>query len=153
MKRCKSFGVLILLCGFSVGVGAQKQSGSSKPSIPIVSVVGCASRMPDNTWMLTNASEAAVSDRLFTTAKEIEEAKKQALGTNHYKLIGTNEFVTKDELLKDQTRAAFTSPTLANATGQLQDGRRLVVKGLLITTSNEKRLNLVSVQQLADSCK
>ncbi|MGH6693046.1 MAG: hypothetical protein ACREF4_20450, partial [Gammaproteobacteria bacterium] len=60
---------------------------------------------------------------------------------------------TKEELLKRGQRAEFTRPEVANATGQLQDGRKLVVKGLLITAPNEKRLNLVSVQQLADTCQ
>ena len=50
-------------------------------------------------------------------------------------------------------RSEFTRPEVANATGQLQDGRKLFVKGLLITNANEKRLNLVAVQQLAETCK
>ena len=61
--------------------------------------------------------------------------------------------MNKEELLKQGQRAEFTRPQVANATGQLQDGRKLVTKGLLTTASNEKRLNLVAVQQLADSCK
>jgi hypothetical protein len=90
---------------------------------------------------------------LVASAKEIEEARKKALGNNRYRLLGTPEFLTKEELLKSGQRAEFTRPDVANATGQLQDGRKLFVKGLLITASNEKRLNLVAVQQLADSCK
>jgi len=103
--------------------------------------------------MLTNATDGVESKVLFMTAKEIEEAKKKALGNNRYKLLGTLEFLTKEELLKDAHRAEFTRQEVANATGQLQDGRKLIVKGLLITAPNEKRLNLVSVQQLADTCK
>jgi hypothetical protein len=61
--------------------------------------------------------------------------------------------LTKEELLKEQQRASFTRPEVANATGQLQHGRKLVVKGLLSTAANEKSLNLVSVLQLADTCK
>ncbi len=102
--------------------------------------------------MLTNATDGVESKVLFMSAKEIEEAKKKALGNNQYKLLGTLEFLTKEELLKDALRAKFTRPDIANATGQLQDGRKLLVKGLLITAPNEKRLNLVSVQQLADTC-
>ena len=102
--------------------------------------------------MLTKATDGVESKVLFMSAKEIEEAKKKALGNNRYKLIGTLEFLTKEELLKDAHRAEFTRPEVANATGQLQDGRKLIVKGLLITAPNEKRLNLVSVQHLADTC-
>jgi hypothetical protein len=103
--------------------------------------------------MLTNATNGVESKALFMTAKEIEEAKKKALGNNRYKLLGTLDFLTKEELLKDPQRAKFTRPEVANATGQLQDGRKLFVKAMLITVPNEKRLNLVSVQQLADTCK
>ena len=102
--------------------------------------------------MLTKATAGVESKVLFMSAKEIEEAKKKALGNNRYKLIGTLEFLTKEELLKDARRAEFTRQEVVNATGQLQDGRKLIVKGLLITAPNEKRLNLVSLQSLADTC-
>jgi hypothetical protein len=75
------------------------------------------------------------------------------LGKNQNNLHGTPQFLTKEELLKSGQRAEFTRPEVANATGQLQDGRKLIVKGLLITAANEKRLNLVAVRQLADTCK
>jgi fatty-acyl-CoA synthase len=37
---------------------------------------------------------------LFMSAKEIEDARAAPLGTNRYVLLGTPEFLTKDELLK-----------------------------------------------------
>lgn len=155
MKRRRAFGVLVLVvCGFTAGLRAQQQeSDLSKPKVPLVSVVGCASRTADGAWMLTNATDGIESRLLFLSAKEIEEAKKKPLGNNRYKLLGTPEFLTKEDLLNNGQRKDFTRPDVANATGQLQDGRKLIVKGLLITAANEKRLNLVSVQQLADACK
>ena len=155
MKRRRAFGVIALLvCGWTASIHAQqRESDLSKPKVPIMIVVGCAARSAEGSWMLTNATAGIESKVLFMSAKEIEDAKKTALGNNRYKLLGTAEFLTKEELLKNQTRAEFTRPEVANATGQLQDGRKLVVKGLLITVPNEKRLNLVSVQQLADTCK
>ena len=155
MKGRRAFGVLALVvCGLTAGIRAQQQqSDVSKPKAPLVSVVGCASRTAEGTWMLTNATDGIESKVLFMSAKEIEEAKKKALGNNRYKLLGTPEFLTKEELLQDKQRAQFTRPQVANATGQLQDGRKLIVKGLLITAQNEERLNLVSVQQLADTCR
>ena len=155
MKGRRAFGVLALVvCGLTAGIRAQQQqSDLSKPKAPLVSVVGCASRTAEGTWMLTNATDGIESKVLFMSAKEIEEAKKKALGNNRYKLLGTPEFLTKEELLQDEQRAQFTRPPVANATGQLRDGRKLIVKGLLITAPNEERLNLVSVQQLADTCK
>ena len=155
MKGRRALGVLALVaCGLTAGVLAQQQEGDlSKPKVPLVTVVGCAARTADGTWMLTNATDGIESKVLFMSAKEIEEAKGRALGNNRYRLLGTPEFLTKEELLKQGQRKEFTRPEVANATGQLQDGRKLVVKGLLIIAPSEKRLNLVSVQYLADTCK
>jgi hypothetical protein len=155
MKGRRVLRVLVLLvCASATAIRAQQQeSDLSKPKVPLVSVVGCATRTAEGAWMLTNATDGVESKALFMTAKEIEDAKKKPLGSNRYKLLGTLEFLTKEEILKDPQRAKFTRPEVANATGQLQDGRKLFVKALLITVPNEKRLNLVSVQQLADTCK
>ena len=90
---------------------------------------------------------------LFANEKELEEAKTGTLGTNSYVLIGTADFLTKEELLKHGQRAEFTRPEVANASGQLQYGRKLLVKGLLITTPNEKRVNLAAVHHVEDICE
>jgi len=130
-----------------------QQPDVSKPTVPLVSAVGCAQRTAEGTWMLTNATDGVESRVLFMSAKEIEAARKQALGKNSYRLLGTPEFLSKEELLKSGQRAEFTRPEVANATGQLQNGRKVFVKGLLIKAQNETRLNLVAVQQLAETCK
>ena len=156
MNVRRSFGAVALVgCGWTTtGMGAQQQQDDlSKPKVPLVTVVGCARRSAGGSWMLTNATNGIETRQLFMSAKEIEEARKSALGSNSYRLLGTPEFLTKEELLNQEQRAQFTAPQVANATGQLQDGRKLVVKALLVTATNEKRLNLVAVQQLADTCK
>jgi hypothetical protein len=154
MKRRRAFGVIAALLCADPGIWArQQESDLSKPKVPLVSVVGCATHTPEGIWMLTKATDGVESKALFMSAQEIEVAKKKALGNKQYKLLGTLEFLTKEEILKDPLRAKFTRPDVANATGQLQDGRKLFVKGLLITAPNENRLNLVAVQQLADTCK
>jgi hypothetical protein len=145
--------LVLAVCGYGGADAQPQQADPSKPTVPIVSAIGCALRTPDGTWMLTNATDGIETRVLFASAKEIEEARKKALGSNRYRLLGTPEFLTKEELLKSGQRAEFTRPDVANGTGQLQDGRKLFVKGLLITAQNEKRLNLVAVQQLADTCK
>ena len=148
-----ALGILALItCALNAGVYA-RQADVSKPTVPLVSAVGCAERTPQGAWALTNATEPAEARVLFMSAKEIEAARKQALGKNRFTLLGTPEFVTKEELLKSGQRAEFTRPEVANATGQLQNGRKLLVKGLLISAQNERRLNLVAVQQLAETCK
>ncbi|MBI2186772.1 MAG: hypothetical protein HYU37_06550 [Acidobacteria bacterium] len=139
-------------CGAETHALAEQRQ-ADKPAAPLVSVIGCAQRSPQGTWMLTRATEGVETPALFMTAKEIDEARKKALGTNRYLLLGTPEFLTRDELLKTGQRTEFTRPEVANATGQLQDGRKILVKGLLITTAAERRLNLVAVQQLADACQ
>jgi len=155
MKVHRAFGVFALVMyGMTTGMHAQQQQTDlSKPKVPLVSVVGCATQIADGTWMLTKATEGVESKVLFVSAKEIDEAKTKPLGNNQYKLLGTVDFLTKEDLLNDPRRAEFTRPEVANASGQLQNGRKLLVKGLLITAPNEKRLNLVSVQQLADTCR
>ena len=155
MRGRTAFGVIaLLICGWTAGIRAEQQENDlSKPKVLLVIVVGCATRTAEGTWMLTNATDGIESKVLFLSAKEIEDGKKKTLGNNRYKLLGAAEFVTKEELLKNEKRAEFTRQDVANATGQLQDGRKLIVKGLLITVPNEKRLNLVSVQQVADTCK
>jgi hypothetical protein len=153
MNLRTAFGILALAtCALNAGLYA-RQADVSKPTVPLVSAVGCAQRTPQGAWTLTNATEPTEARVLFMSAKEIEAARKQALGKNQYTLLGTPEFLTKEELLKSGQRAEFTRPEVANATGQLQDGRKLFVKGLLITAQNERRLNLVAVQQLAETCK
>ncbi|HEX2461041.1 MAG TPA: hypothetical protein VHJ58_12920 [Vicinamibacterales bacterium] len=154
MNGYRASGALALLvCGLAVGLRAEQQEVDlSKPTVPLVRVVGCAA-LADGAWMLTNATDGTESRALFLSAKEIEEAKATALGSTRYRLLGTADFLTKEDLLKQGQRAEFTRREVANATGQLQEGRKLLVKGLLITSPNERRLNLVSVQQLADTCK
>lgn len=132
---------------------AALQAPTDKPAAPLVTVVGCVARMPQGGWMLTSATEALETRTLFLSAKEVEEARKKALGSSRYVLLGTPEFLTKEELLETGQRTEFTRPEVANATGQLQQGRKVMVKGLLITVPNERRVNLVAVQQLADTCK
>jgi len=143
---------LALACGLAAGARAQ-QGEKDKPKVDLVSVVGCATRGADDAWMLTNASEAKVTQAAMTTEKDLEAARTQRLGKNRYRLIGTAEFGSAEELLRNPVRAQFTAKGSENATGVLQNGRKVMVKGLLISAPNEKRLNLTSVQPLSDSCK
>jgi len=153
MNRRVACGMLALaVCGIGAAARAS-QAPTDKPAAPLVSAIGCAQRSPQGAWALTSATEAVESRTLFLSAKEVEDARKKALGTNRYVLLGTPEFLSKEELLKTGQRSEFTRPEVANATGQLQQGRKLMVKGLLIAAPAERRLNLVAVQQLAETCK
>jgi hypothetical protein len=155
MTGCRAFGVLVLVVGgWTAGVAAQPpRSDESRPSTPIVSVIGCGSRTAEGAWMLTNATDGVASRVLFASDEELQEAAQQALGSKDYVLVGTTDFLTQEDLLNHPQRAQFTRPAVANATGQLQDDRKLFVKGLLITAPNEMRLNLVAVHQVAETCE
>lgn len=132
---------------------AAAQTAADKPAAPLVTVVGCAQRSPQGVWTLANAADIGETRVLFLTAKEIEAARTLPLGQGRYVLVGTADFVTREELLTAGQRAEFTRPDVANATGQLRPGRKLMAKGLLIAAGSERRLNLVAVQQLAETCK
>jgi hypothetical protein len=134
------------------GSAAGGQQDAAKPQVPLVMVVGCASRAGDGAWMLTNASEPKTSSIVHADASEVEAATRVPLGNSRYRLIGTAEFASVDELLEQGQRALFTSRESANATEQLMDGHKVSVKALLITAPNERRLNLLSVQSVADAC-
>jgi hypothetical protein len=68
-------------------------------------------------------------------------------------MIGTADFVSADELLAEGQRRLFTTRETANVTGQLQAGRKLAVKALLIRAEDEDRLNVLTVQSIADTCQ
>ena len=140
-------------CGLLVATAAvAQQPDLKKPKVDLVSVVGCVAHPDAKTWTLTRASDSVNTDTPYTSEKEIDDAKARALGAGEFRLIGTNEFVTTDELLKDPQRAVFTTKDTANTTGTLVPGAKVVVKGLLIPAPNEKRLNLMSVQRLGSTC-
>lgn len=141
-------------CGISMTVGAAAQQPQrDKPKVDLVTVVGCATRGADNIWMLISATEPKVIRAGATSRKEIEDVRAQALGKNRFRLIGTADFGSPEDLLKDPVRSQFTVRGSENATGQLQNGHKLMVKGLLINASDDRRINLTSVQTLADTCK
>ena len=151
-RRTMAVLSLALACGL-VATPRGQQGEKDKPKVDLVSVVGCATRSADDVWMLTNASDARVVQTAAATQKDLDAARTQALGKNRYRLIGTAEFGSAEELRRNPVRAQFTAKGSENATGQLQNGHKVMVKGLLILVPNEKRLNLTSVQSLSPNCK
>jgi hypothetical protein len=123
------------------------------PKVPIVTVVGCISRGAGGLDMLTRASVPKTSVIMHADEQEIAEARDTPLGLNRYRLIGAADFRSSDELMSLGQRALFTRAATANVTRSLQDGRKLAVKGLLILGSPEARLNVLSAQSIADTCK
>jgi hypothetical protein len=130
--------------------GRGRGAAGDKPKVDIVQTVGCAEQK-SNVWFLTRAAEPSTTTGGIFNSKQVETAKGTPLGAEAFQLVGTAEFVDPEELLRTGQRKEFTTPQNANATGQLRAGRKLLVKGLLIP-GETRRINLISVVALADTC-
>jgi hypothetical protein len=133
--------------------GRQTNPGE-KPAVDVVQTVGCAERRDGNpeTWSLTRAADPrTVQPGVFSTG-QVDAAKGAPLGANTFQLIGVADFLDTEGLLKSGRRREFTSAQSANATGELRTGRKVLVKGMFITSTDPKRINLLNVVALSDSC-
>ena len=146
--------ILVARLGTSAsGIGVQQQIDLNKPTIEFVRAVGCASAgSAPGDWTLTNATKPTVVRSPFTSTTEMEELATEPLANKTYKLLGTGEFVSVERLLGQSQRAEFTAGESASATGTLKDGYKVVVRGLLLDPDVNARINLTSVQILAESC-
>ena len=88
----------------------------------------------------------------YSRSAELEDARGASLGGNRIQLVGVTDFLDAEGLLASHQRAEFTAPESVNATGELAEGRKVVVKGLYITTVDPHRINLTSLFSLADTC-
>jgi hypothetical protein len=96
--------------------------------MPIVEVVGCLSQRGTD-WVLANATEPSPSTTSFTTPEALKAAAEKPLGTQQYRLLGAGPF----------------GPAI-------HKGHKLAVKGFLIKSGDESRLNLTSFQMVAETC-
>lgn len=140
----------VITFGVSPHLVAQ-ESDLAKPTVTLVTTVGCVERDGD-AWFLTRATDPTETELPFATFNEVEDAGKEALGSNRLQLVGVTDFLDAEGLLASHQRAEFTAPESVNATGQLADGHKVAVKGLHITTVEPHRVNLTSVFSLADTC-
>jgi len=154
--------VLTLLAAVAMGAPSSTQAqlrrqpaGAGQPKVDIVQSVGCAERRDGGaeTWWLGRASDPRVSAPGAFNLKQVEEARSAALGANLFQLVGVADFLDAEGLLRTGRRAEFTSAETANASGQLQAGRKVLVKGPLVEVDGQKRINLISVISLAERCE
>ena len=141
-----------------VAIGAttqQEPTAGRKPQVEMVHTLGCVEARNDAAapWWLTRAAEPTVTKRGVFNSDQIAEIEETALGTRQFQLVGVADFLTAEGLLRSGDRALFTTPDQVNATGELRDGRTVLVKGLLIETDGEPRINLVAVVGLEDKCR
>jgi hypothetical protein len=120
--------VCVLIAAAVAGAQAQGRGAPSSDQLPIVEVVGCLSQTGAD-WMLANATEPVTTPTSFTTPEAVKAAAEKPLGTQQYRLIGTSPF----------------SP-------DRHKGHKMVVKGLLVKSGTDSRINITSFQMLAETC-
>jgi hypothetical protein len=95
-----------------------------------VEVIGCVSQAPDNKWVVTNGTKPLKSGTSATTAEALKAAETKALGTERYVLIGAS---------------GWNPPS--------HKGEKVAVRGFVIKDVSENRINVVSFNKVADTCK
>jgi hypothetical protein len=121
--------IWLLVCASLGGAYAQGQPSKSNPDQPpVVEVAGCLSQSGTN-WTLTNATDPANATTSFTTPEGVKAAAEKPLGTQQYRLLGTSPF-----------------------TPEPHKGHKIVVRGLLIKSGSDPRINVTSLQMVAATC-
>lgn len=113
--------------------GVEVLPGKAKPPPPVgdfsyVEVVGCLTPGPDNTWLLSNASEP-VALPLSGPALRQTEATDRPLGTEVFRLLDAMAY----------------NP-------ELHTEKKMYVKGLLIKLPGEQRMTISALETVAPSC-
>jgi mono/diheme cytochrome c family protein len=100
------------------------------PSLTAVRVVGCLTSGPNDTWMLTNASEPVRSRSINeTTPEELQGSAARPLGTQRFRL---------------QNIPGRAAPT---------KGYKVQAKGVLIRQYMNDRINVTSLETVSSSCQ
>ncbi len=111
-----------------VNLKQQKEHRQPGP-LHIVEVVGCLETNPSSMWTLTHGSEPVTSATQATSMKALSAAAVRPLGKERVRLIGVDPF----------------NPSS-------RQGKKTVVKGVLIEDAGGTRLNVTSLQTAADTC-
>jgi len=107
---------------------AQGRQSAPPDQVPIVEVVGCLSQKGTD-WVLANATDPSPATTSFTTPEALKAAAEKPLGDQQYRLLGAGPF----------------GPAI-------HKGHKLAVKGFLIKSGNDTRINLTSFQMVAETC-
>jgi hypothetical protein len=98
-------------------------------ALRVVEVVGCLEQSPSGTWVLTHAGEPAVSENQPTSSVALKAAAAKPLGSQQDQLLGVGAF----------------NPSSHR-------GQKTAVKGVLIKDTKASRLNVTSLQMVAETC-
>lgn len=111
--------LVAVLCLWPAHAVAQRPPSRAE----MVSVTGCVTQGPNDTWLLTGATEP-LAVRLGKSPTEVAMS-----GKSRYRLIGILE---------------LNVPA--------HKGHTVTVRGLLIHAQPERRINLTAIQSVSDSC-
>ena len=108
--------------------------GRPKPPPPVgdfsyVEVVGCLVPGPENTWLLSKASEPVGLALTGSASRENGEVSDKPLGTHEFRLLDAMAY----------------SP-------ESHKGKKMYVRGLLIRLPGEQRMTISSLEPVSPSC-
>lgn len=126
MRFSGIFAVSILLAGMATAPAAR---AGQDAAVELRTVVGCLEDSGGE-WMLERATVGEPTERAFTSEEEIDDSRRQALGSLSYRLLGVGEFAIAEH-----------------------DGHKVQVKGLRFARDGELRLNVTSFQPLDPDCR
>lgn len=137
MTRLRSFVIGGSACLAIAPLVAAHPAAAARQAVRMTSVVGCLTEgAAPAAWTLTRATDGTFSDQSDAvvtpqpgTSAELTAALDQPLGAFTYRLLGTTQLNMQG--MKDH---------------------KVLAKGLLIQTDNERRLNVTSLQAIATSC-
>jgi len=108
---------------------SQQEQGAEKAALEIGEVVGCLEADHAGRWLLTNGSQPTATETQATSSMELKTAAARPLGSQHYQLLGVGVFNPSD-----------------------RQGKKVAVKGILISGSDGIRINVTSLQVAAPNC-
>ncbi|MBI3261683.1 MAG: hypothetical protein HYZ58_00860 [Acidobacteria bacterium] len=108
----------------NVAIPAAQSRGNR---MPISQMIGCPAQNPDGTWTLTDATEPVA---IVAKGETKEPEATTPLGKRRFRLIGTVEEFSPGA----------------------HKGHKVRVKGLVINSSPEARVNITSLRHLAPTC-
>jgi len=136
-RKLRHIAVKVAWIGLCCGLAADGRAAGGSQSNPappqkldVVEVVGCLTSGANGSWLVTGATDPAVSKEPYTNQAELKAASEKPLGTKQYALLAVKMF----------------NP-------DAHKGHKVSVKGLLIADAKGDRLNVTSLQMVADTCK
>jgi mono/diheme cytochrome c family protein len=107
----------------------KKGEQTSVQNFSLVQTVGCLTRGPDNTWMLTRTAEPITTRDDVPSAQGLAAAANRQLGTRTYRLLSVMPF----------------SP-------DSHQGHKMEARGLVYNEPGDERLTLTSLQMAGAAC-